>query len=266
MPITVTKDEATGGLHYTLPGSFGRFAMPPLHESERQSLSIVMFDTAVQGLGEYLDAAPAILNDRELSELGRTKKIEPLQTKLVLGTAYVDAQLDRDAAHVDKLERELLAVPKLEQTYTAMAIEDREIRDYWRQQPAEERAKLLKRIESESGHERLMIALMRSPVPQLEHEVQFVADVWKRFKRQENPGQALAIDRGRANVEWARRGVRQVAGLVRNVLKWDEQSIVRAVLTSSDPSHHSGFKVFGISAMAAEVVKRAIAHEAGQRA
>lgn len=264
MPIVTTIDEATGGLHYTLPGSM-RFAMPPLHESERQCLSIVMFDSAVHGLGEYLDAAPAILNDRELSELGRTKKIEPLQAKLVLGTVQVDTMLDRDEAHFDKLERELLAVPKLEATYTAMAVEDAEARSWWRSQPAEERAKLMKRIESEPGHERLMIALMRSPVPQLEHEVQFVADVWKRLKRQDNPGQALAIDRGRANVEWARRGVRQVAGLAKNALKWDEQRILRTVLTSTDPNHHSGFKVFGISPMAAEVVKRAMAHESGQR-
>jgi hypothetical protein len=260
MPITITRDEATGAMHYALPGSFGKFAMPPLHESERQCISIVMFDSAVQGLGEYLDAAPAILNDRELSELGRTKKLEPLQAKLVLGTAHVDAQLDRDAAHFDKLEQELLAVPKLEATYTAMAVEDREIRDWWRAQPVDERNKMMKRIESEPGHERLMIALMRSPVPQLEHEVQFVADVWKRLKRQDNPGQALAIDRGRANVEWARRGVSQVAGLTKNALQWDDQRIVRTVLTSADSNHHRGFKAFGINEMTAAVVKRTIAH------
>jgi len=265
MPISITKDDANGATHYTLPGSFGRFVMPPLHESERQCLSIVMFDSAVQGLGEYIDNAPAILNDRELSELGRTKKLEPMQIKLVLGTAHVDAQLDRDAAHFDKLEQELLAIPKLEPTFTAMAVEDGEARAWWRAQPAEERAKLLKRIESEPGHERLMIALMRSPVPQLEHEVKFVANLWKRLKRLDNPGQALAIDRGRANVEWARRGVAQVAGLTKNALQWDDQRIVRTMLKSADPDHHSGFKVFGIGQMTAELVKRAISHESNTR-
>lgn len=262
MPIEVTKGDANGETHYTLPGSYGRFAMPPLHDSERQTLSILMFDVSVQGLGEYLDSAPAILNDRDLSELGRIKKLEPLQTKLVLGTAHVDAQLDRDAVHFDKLEKELLAIPTLDPSHAAMAIESREIRDWWRQQSPKEQSKLLKRVETEPGHEKFMLALMRSPVPQLDDHVKVVTDVWKRLKRLDNPGKALEIDRGRENVKWARRGVLQVAGLAKNALNWDERRIVRAVLNSPDPDHHSGFKVFGISPMAAEVAKRAMAAEA----
>jgi hypothetical protein len=265
MPITIIKDDATGHLEYQLPGSFGKFTMPPIPESESETIPVVFFKSAVDDLGIYADTAPTIAGDRYLSDIGRAKKLEPIQTNLVLRVAHVDNQLDVEGRHFDKLEQELMAVPRIEQTYTVAAIEDREIRDWWRQQPAKERAEMLKRIESEPGHERFLIAMMRSPVPQLDHEVNFVADVWKRMKRLESPGKALAIDRGRANVEWARRGLGHVAGMSKMMLKWDDNRIARTMLTSADPVHHGGYKAFGIDAMAAEMVKRAIAAESRVR-
>jgi hypothetical protein len=265
MPVEIIRDLAANQIHYKLPGALGRFSMPAIHESEAGTLPVLLFTGAVEELGTYGDKIPAIANDRDLSEIGRAKKLEPLQRDLVLRMANVDAQLDRDAAHFDKREAALLAVPKLENTYTAMAVEDVEARQWWREQPVEERAKLLKRIESEPGHERLMIALMRSPVPQLDLEVKFVADVWKRAKRLENPAEALAIDAGRQGVEWGRRGISQVAAITKRVLQWDDQRIVRTMLSSADPDHHRGLKVFGIDPMAAERVKRAIAAESRVR-
>jgi hypothetical protein len=265
MPIAITKDESTGETHYALPGTFGRFTMPALAESEINELEVHMFRAAVDEFGSYIEQAPAIANDRDLSDAGRAKKLEPLQTNLLPRMAHVDAQLDRNASHFDKREQELLEVPIIEQSHEVMAIQEREIRDWWRQQSAEERSRLLKRVESESGHERFILAMLRSPIPQLDGEVQFVSSVWQRLRRLDNPGEVLAIDRGRANVEWARRGVAQVAGLTKTMLKWDNQRIARTILSSPDPAHHRGWKVFGIDAMTAESAKRAIAHEARAR-
>jgi hypothetical protein len=261
MPVTITKDTSTRHTHYKLPGSVGEFSMPAIPESEAHTLPVLKFNAAVKALGDYADKASAIVGDRELSDLGRTKRLEPLQTQLVLQMAGADAQLDREVAHFDKRESDLLAVPKLDPTHAAVAVEDRELRGWWRQQSAEERSAHLQRIASEPGHERLMIAMMRSPVPQLDHEVKFIADVWKSVKRLDNPGEALAIDQGRSNLEWARRGVAQVAGLTRMALQWDDKRVVRTVLNSADPDHHGAFKVFGIDAMAAEAAKRSIESE-----
>lgn len=267
MAIAITTDHPSGETLYQLPGTFGRFTMPALPESETTALAAVFFRTAVDSLGDFLDKVPAIAGDGDLSDVGRSKRLEPLQRDLVLGLASVDATLDREAAHFAKRETQLYAVPRLDPTHGAMATEDAEIRGWLRQQSPADRLKVMKRIEAEPvGNERLLIAVLRTPIPAfLDDEIMFAQSLWRQAKRAEDPSEAFAIDRGRATLAWSRRGVSHVAGLSKQVLGWEPERITRTILTSPDPAHHGGFKVFGFDAATAEAVKRAIAHESRQR-
>ena len=261
MAMTLTKDPQTGATRYDLK-SAGTFEMPGLEDVDTASIAAVAFAVAADSLANLADKSSEILNDADLSQQGHEKKLDPLQKDVVLTLARADAQLDLEEAHFDKRERQLYQVPPAELGHSA---DDHEIRGWWRFLPTDERPKMLQRMAEEPGHERLMLALLRSPIPQLDHEIKFVTELWRKSRRLDNPGEALAIDAGRANIAWGRSGVAHVAGLTRTALGWDSDRVVRTLLSSADPSHHDASKVFGIDRHQVEVTKRSMAYEAQKR-
>lgn len=264
MPMTqTTADDGTTSFGLGVAGTFN---MPPLAEAEAASVAATMFRVAGDSLADMAEKVAGINSDTDLSDTGRQRKLDPLRKDVILMVAQADRQLDDEIEHFAKRERELTQIPALDPTHAAMAVEDREIRDWWARQDQKVRSALMTRIQEQAqNHDRMMIALLRSPVPQLDHEVALVRGAWDAAKRAANPAEALAIDAGRASVEWARRGLANVSGLARMSIKWEPDQIIETLLTSENPRHHSGFKAFGFSAIQAEAVKRAIAHRARAR-
>ena len=112
---------------------------------------------AAEGVAEAIAAA-----DAELS--WRTPAAEDLLP--VLG-AYDDGiRTNIGLRQLPRFPREqaLYAVPELDPSAAAVAIEDREMRDWWRSLPTRERKEMLDHIkDAPDQHQRLAIALLRAP-------------------------------------------------------------------------------------------------------
>lgn len=264
MPITTTKNTQTGEFHYEANGT-QLFTMPAISEVEAQKLPNLLFTGAIENLSKVMDQMTEVSNDATLSTFGRDQKLEPLQKSALLNIANTDAQLDREEEHFAKRESELLAVPKIDPSHSVAAIEAREIRDWLRSLPPKEKTEVLQKMHDEPGHDNLILALLRSPIPQLDQEAKFARDIWSRSRRLANPTEAFAIDQGRANIELSRKGTAHAAALTKRIVGWDGPRIARTLLTSSDPSHHAATKAFGIAQGQVEQAKRSIAHESRTR-
>ena len=110
-----------------------------------------------------------------------------------------------------------------------MAVEDREIRDWWARQPLADRAAVLNKVQQQpQDNERLMVALMRSPVPVVaDRELQVIRDAWAKMQREANPKEALTISDGRAWTEWSRRGLGHVVGSALSIASVDRATLLR---------------------------------------
>lgn len=264
MTLTVTQSREARVSNYSIP-EVGVFDMPTLEGPNATCLPAVMFHGAASRLGEIADQRRSVKSDPNLSELGREAKLEPLRKEAVLQVARVDAILDDEEAHWTKREESLLAVPQIDPGHSVAAIEAREIRDWFRALSPEERAKVMDQMDNEPGHEKTILALLRSPIPQLEMCVQMARSIWDRTRRLENVAEALAIDQGRANLEWARRGAAHLAGMTKNMVGWSDDKVARALLSDENQKLHNSAKVFGIDARTVEKTKSVLAYEAQQR-
>lgn len=251
--IIETPDAPTA--RYTIDHA-GTFDLPKIGESQRATLPAVMFRAAVQHLADTAEEIAKVEADATLSELGKARKLEPLRKELIKKIAGNDANVDVDERHWNAQEAELLAVPKVDPGNTVAAVEDREIRDWWRAQSQDDRSKIMQRMQAEPGNERLMIAMLRSPIPQLDHEVKFMRELWNQLARLNDPAKAFAIQDGRAGVELARRGIAIVAGISKRVTKLDERSIAETLLGDGSGGLDKKHGLFAVSFQTMETAKR----------
>ena len=237
-----------GSIEFRLPGTNHNFAVPHIDDGVLGTLPRTFFELALDATAGFVARNAAIVGDATLSTVGKEQKLDPERQKLVEQLAASAASLDEEVAHANRLEAKLTAVPMLDPTHSVMAAEDRERRDWWRSQSAQDRAALLKQIDDDpAGNEPLMAALLRSPVPMLDHEKAFVRTIWNRTRRLANPTDAVVIDNARAATDWARRGLLQVAAIGRNELGWDHARVLRTVLTCPNEKVQRGAGVFGFN-------------------
>jgi hypothetical protein len=256
MALKIEGDLNTGATRYQIDHA-GTFELPPLSGSDSTKLPIVMFHAAAQHLADTADAISSIDADPTLSALGKAQKLAPLRAELIEKVALTDANVDVEERHWSAQEKELLQVPGIDSSNTVAAVEDREIRDWWRGQSPEARHALMGKMKAEPGNERLMIAMLRSPIPQLDHEVSFMRDLWNQLARLNDPGKAASIEVGRAQVEWARRGIATVAAFAGRVVKMDERALAETLLASQVETVHGKHGLFGVDHQTMDNIKRA---------
>lgn len=259
MPLIITP-EADGGLKFTIaPGA--EFRQPAAPEFVRMLEPTLIMQGSAANVADLADKLIQFQQDDNLSDAGRERKVAPLRAEAIKVVADAWAGISSYEAHIDKLEAALIKLPELDPTHSAAAVEDREVRDWWRALPAQDRLKLLERIDNESGHERLMIALLRSPVPQmqLDHEVEIVRGVWRRSARLNDPVAAERVDSGRIAIDWARRGAAQLGAVGMRALGIERDMALQTIVASDDQRTLSGFGVFGFSE--ADVVRQQRVHE-----
>lgn len=260
MALKITPNPDTGASHYEIPGA-GSFELPAIGTTESTKLPVVFFHGTAANLGDFAANVKSIREDVTLSELGRQLKLDPLKKEIVLGIASLDSSLDVEERYLDKREQALLAVPQIDQGHSVAAIEAREARDWFRALPAAKQNEMLQKMDEEPGHDVMLLALIRSPIPQLDRHALLARSIWDRSRRLANPSEALEIEQGRANVEWARRGAAHLAGMAKSFIGWNNDQIVRTVLTSDNEMLHISSKVFGISPRDVEQMKRVLAYE-----
>jgi hypothetical protein len=227
-----------------------RFELPVITDGDLTSYPIQIFNNSLPIVGEAFTKLKSISDDRTLSTLGIEQQSEPVKAELV-GRIASGAGLVRQFEHtITNAENQLYALPSIEQSHTVAAIEDREIRDWWRSMEGKKRSQLLDEVQADTTkHERLMIALLRAPAPLaiLDHESKFVHEMWKEAKRAADPDTAARIELDRQHVETSRRGLYHLAGIATRVVGWKAEGTLRALISSPFQPAKEGFDIFGFT-------------------
>ncbi|WP_371231485.1 hypothetical protein ACAW63_02635 [Pseudomonas sp. QE6] len=227
-----------------------RFELPVITDGDLTSYPIQVFHNSLPIVGEAITQLKAIGDDRTLSSLGVEQKSDPVKAELVGRIASGAGQIRLFENTITNAENHLYALPSIEQGHTVAAIEDREIRDWWRSMKNQDRLQMLDQVQGDPAkHERLMIALLRAPAPLalLDHETKFMREVWKEAKRSADPDTAARIQLDRQHVEIARRGMGHIAGIAGRVIGWKAENTLRALIKSPFEPAQNGFDIFGFT-------------------
>lgn len=243
--------------------------LPPIPEPNVVSEPVELFKSAGRLVTEAAEKIDGITSDAHLSAEGKAARSDPLRADALGRVAAASAQLTMFERGVDAREQALYAVPELDPSAAAVAIEDREMRDWWRSLPTRERKEMLDHIkDAPDQHQRLAIALLRAPAPlaALDHELKVIGDVWRQSRRAADLARAAQLDFERASVEFAREGLAHMAGITRSMTGWNGDRTLRALLTSPLEPAREGWGVFNFGRDAVEHMRLRLDAEAHRKA
>lgn len=219
-------------VRYEVKGTGFSFEMPDPVNSASIDLSanpVSAFDATMLTMESLAIAKREATQDPNLSDVGKVNKIAPRNEKAWEMVAYTYDQIDAMEADLASRTAALEAVPRLHDTASAVAVEDREARDWWRAQSVQARTKILDQIANDEAahkkYERLQIALLRSPIPLPDMEISAVRHLWQQLKRIENPAEAQAIDQGHRTIEWTRRAAAHLQAIAEHMTGWDKNKL-----------------------------------------
>jgi hypothetical protein len=245
--MTIEKTPTSDGRHitYRLPGNL-TFNLENMESP--QSDAAAAFETSVETLAATRIKADSIASDARLSPTGRAEMLAPVHAEAISNLAGAWWHVSYLEQKITSQETALLKVPDIEPTHVVCAIEDREVRDHFRSLSPAERMKMIADMESDPAkHQRVQIAMLRSPIALLEHEAKLLRKLWTDARRAANPSEAAAIDHGRRSAEWARRGLLILGGLFRSTTEIESRDLLRKVLLDGNPRRATGYGVFGFN-------------------
>ena len=247
------------------------FEVPELREGDELHASGPKCARAVAtALHDALADIERVMNDPNLSQVGKDAKARPLREGITRGIATMATLAREDAIEASRRDAELTQVPQLHPAAAAVAAEDGEARAWWRNLPVEERSKIMQALQDDPAaaqkYERLQLALLRSPVPLPDLEVKHIGELWKQTKRLDNPAEALAIDSLHRAHDWSERVLGHVAGIASIAVGLSRAEILDTLAAAGGPALE-GAGVFGFDAAAiAQGVRVAEARKAAQGA
>ena len=248
MTVTRTTDAHAG--HEQFHSALGTFHMPLTERLSPEPEAY--FCSSLEASDRLATEIKRVQNDGDLSEAGRTKRLDPMRELAVRSVARTWSAIAEFERRIDVVENNLCVVPALEETHSAAASIDREIREWWRAKSDMARISLIQGLDDSKESRRIQIALMRSPIALLDAEAKVVRERWADAQRKLYPDTAARIDLGRSSIEWTRRGVANLAGLTMVSVGWDGRKILRTVLTDTENSYVSdglphGYGAWGIT-------------------
>ena len=245
------------------------FEVPELREGdELHATGPNAARTVVDALQDALAEIGRVMNDPHLSPVGKDAKARPLREGIILGIAAIARMAEDDLAEAKKRDAELTQVPGINLLDSPVAIMDSEARAWWRSQPPEARSKIMQALQDDPAaaqkYERLQLALLRSPVPLPDLEIQHIGELWKQTKRLDNPAEALAIDSLHRAHDWSERVMGHVAGIAATAVGLSRAEILDTLVAAGGPALE-GAGVFGFDAATiAQGVRVAEARQAAQ--
>lgn len=208
-----------------------RFQHPSAAEAKAEgTVPGIVFAATLEAVNDLATKKATMLNDSDLSPQGRERRLKPQYESAWSALVAAHLRLAEFENEINTRDALLLAVPKLDPTHSACAVEDAECRAHLRGMSFEEQTALMNAMQNdpEAGKrwERLMIAAIRTPVPMPSRTADFFLAHWKQSRRLDNPGAALAIDADRAALAWALRGLQHVQGVTAAVTEWSRGELV----------------------------------------
>lgn len=245
------------------------FEVPELREGDELHASGPKCARAVAtALHDALADIERVMNDPNLSQVGKDAKARPLREGITRGIATMATLAQEDATEAARRDAELTKVPQLHPTAGAVAAEDGEARAWWRALPVGERTRIMNELQDDPAaaqkYERLQLALLRSPVPLPDLEVKHIGELWKQTKRLDNPAEALAIDSLHRAHDWSERVLGHVAGIASIAVGLSRAEILDTLAAAGGPALE-GAGVFGFDdAAIAQGVRVVEARKAAQ--
>lgn len=212
-------------------------------------------ETALTVADDLGTKSAAILGDRNLSSVGQEAKLTPLRTQAVLAVTSLAAALDEHAARVDQREAKMLAVPPITDAHSAAV--DIEIRTWWRQLPLAERTAMLEKFGATDDHNRIELALLRSPIALADHELKVIRAGWDEGARIEHMAEALDIAAERRAIAWTHETLLHAAAVISSLV--GRNGLILETIAAASSIHADGAWVFDIAAQTIAEAKRAAA-------
>ena len=245
--------------------------IPELHEIDGyEATSPAHARTALYALDVALGDIQRIKADPNLSDYGRSQKIQPIAESVISAVGTFATLAQKDAAEADALDTALMGVGAPDNPMAAS--EDKELRDWWRALPVEERARIMDAMQTDEAagqkFARLQLALLRSPIPVgADIEKQFMLDLWKQTARLDNPGAALRIDGLRNAAAWSERVLAITAGVAVQRLGLERGQVIEILASDTTGLALKGAAAFGFDKTdVARALRIAEAREAAKQA
>ncbi|HCN70864.1 MAG TPA: hypothetical protein DIS96_03785 [Pusillimonas sp.] len=215
-----------------------QFDLPKLPTEHLAGASYLAHVKLAASIDEAYTLGKTVTSNSHLSDEGKHAQLAPIGEKAWGTLLQAREELDYEAARLDARQAELEAVPPVANP-TQQGI-DAEARSWWRGLPNEERLALMQSLadEGETGHNTftkyndLWQALLRSPIPLPDHEVEFVGDIWKRIRRLDNPVEFSRIQTERNALEWAEQALAHDQGILRRVTGWNDKRLADLAVSS----------------------------------
>src|SRR6185295_2986473 len=153
MPTITTKND-DGSTSYRLIG--GRsFTIPKNADVDPHDVPGIIVAVAVDTLSGLADKTHSVDTDLTLSQVGRWRALEAIQRASITRIAQLHGQLVAFEEGLDKRVRVHLAIPVLPPTLVGAALEDAEIRAWWKQAGADDKERVLRNAATDSQCERV---------------------------------------------------------------------------------------------------------------
>lgn len=233
----------------------------------RQKISLPYLESIDTEVETYLRASIDTLDDAklktveinadpQLSDIGKTNKLRPIYQDLIETIAGCHVALGQFELRLKKREADFYAVPELAPGNSVAAMQEYEIRGWWREQPYQARLDMIHAFKKGEGDlkkladlERIQLALMRSPVALVDAESKLANEAWRELRDQVNPAQAAALKANAESLEWGQRGLKITAGLATILTGYKQHEVLDVIVNCKIETKRVGYGIFGINDM-----------------
>jgi hypothetical protein len=198
--------------------------------NEAQTVAAALWANVV----DFVPQVNAIKADRRFSDYGRAEHLEPIAETAHLRVIGAWHNLNGFEKSIDSREKALVGVPAVDPSNFMVQLEDREIREWWSRQDVATRAEQMRMMAEGGEAERIALAVLRSPVPQVDTEKAHFRAAWEDARRAANPIEAERIALGRKSIEWASKNLNFAGVVVKALSGWDKDRILKHAITAQD--------------------------------
>jgi hypothetical protein len=243
-----------------------KFTIQPHPDVDGADIPGSIIAAALDTLNELADKTHDVQSDINLSRVGRNRQLDTLQRGAIVKMGVFHGQLADFEKDLQQQEREHLAIPPLLLTQTVPALEDIEVRQWWRGAAANQKEAVLLNAPTDAQCQRVLVAFLRSPIPAIsDAETRMMQGAWANVRDAAAPEVREAIDGARRSLSWARGSLALIASIVYNLVltygERDATALLRLTQQDDDQRVRDGATIFGYASTEILRMQRLIAAE-----
>lgn len=201
-----------GGMTFQMPEIPTLYVAP---NDGNRSEALIRFDVALTASDKFIADAVTIENDSHLTPEGKQARLDPLRKDLAKLVGWQVSGLDDYEAHLKKMNDDLLGLTATQNE--TEYLKDSEIRQWWRSLPDAQRKVAMGQMRDDPERfANVARALLSSPIPvDLQpEENQFITHIHRNARLKAHPDIGLKLAHGKSQLDWARRGIAQLRGVL----------------------------------------------------